>query len=150
MQGFLSPLWLHKAFVPFLPFHSPLSPLSPWEVELAKLQFFNNQSVFSKSNLPTSRLARKRLAAKGFGAGGVAPTRPVNLPCRPSSVHPKSVIRNRIAHCRDGLHCPSASGKLPLETTHPKSVIRNRITHSRDGLHCPSASRKLPLETTHS
>ena len=80
-------------------------------------QFFNNQSVFSKSNLPTSRLARKRLAAKGFGAGGVAPTRPVNLPCCPSSGHPKSVIRNRITHSRDGLHCPSASRTLPLETT---------------------------------
>ena len=32
------------------------------------------------SDLPTSRLARKRLATKGFGAGGVAPTPPVNLP----------------------------------------------------------------------
>ena len=74
--------------------------------------------VDCKSNLPTSRLARKRLAAKGFGAGGVAPTPPVNLPCRPSFGHPKSVIRNRITHSRDGLHCPSASRKLPLETTH--------------------------------
>jgi len=74
--------------------------------------------VDCKSNLPTSRLARKRLATKGFGAGGVSLTPPVNLPCCPSSVHPKSVIRNRIAHSRDGLHCPSASRKLPLETTH--------------------------------
>ena len=71
-----------------------------------------------KTDLPTSRFACKRLATKGFGAGGVSLTPPVNLPCRPSSVHPKSVIRNRIAHCRDGLHCPSASRKLPLETTH--------------------------------
>ena len=80
--------------------------------------FLITEAVFCKFNLPTSRFARKHLATKGFGAGGVALTPPVNLPCRPSSSHTKLVIRNRITNSRDGLHCPSASRKLPLETTH--------------------------------
>ena len=74
-----------------------------------------------KTDLPTSRVAFKRFPTKGFGAGGVALTPPVNLPCRPSFGHTKLVIRNRITNSRDGLHCPSASRKLPLETTHSRS-----------------------------
>lgn len=34
-----------------------------------------------KTDLPTSRVAFKRFPTKGFGAGGVALTPPVNLPC---------------------------------------------------------------------
>ena len=45
--------------------------------------FLITEAVFCKFNLPTSRFARKHLATKGFGAGGVAPTPPVNLPSEP-------------------------------------------------------------------
>ena len=80
--------------------------------------FLITKAFSAKTDLPTSRVAFKRFPTKGFGAGGVALTLPVNLPCRPSSGHTKLVIRNRITNSRDGLHCPSASRKLPLETTH--------------------------------
>ena len=48
--------------------------------------FLITKAFSAKTDLPTSRVAFKRFPTKGFGAGGVALTPPVNLPCRPALV----------------------------------------------------------------